>query len=90
MSENYLKLATCWESLRAVRRRFRIGAGAEWIHIPVTADGEEQLHSNPGLKANYMILRSIVEAVGIDKIPVRAFEKQVPLMQHHAFGILIL
>ena len=67
-----------------------MGAGAEWIRIPLSDDGEEQLHSNPGLKANYITLRSIVEAVGIDKIPARAFEKQVPLIQHHAFGILIL
>ena len=74
------KLASAWEALVTVRKRFR--TGAEWIHVPMGDDGQECLQSTPALRANFKILISIVEAANLEKVGVKVFERQAPTEQY--------
>ena len=81
MSDSALKLASEWENLKVVRRRF--GIRAEWLHTPVSAGGEEALQSNPALKANFKVLITIVKAAGLQKVGVHKFKAEATAMQNN-------
>ena len=71
-----MALAEAWESLKVVRRRFRVGA--DWIHIPLDDEGEEMLASNDGVKANHQVLICIINDLGLKKLTVASMQTEVP------------
>ena len=70
-----LKLASRWEKLSVVRRRFRIQA--DWVHIPKDDDDQDLVTCTQTLQANWRILYEVLEAAELQKVPLALWEYEV-------------
>ena len=67
-------LATVWESLPSVRKRFR--KGKAWIREPGDGAGENSLQTTKALAMNFAILKAVLQWMPAQKLSVKTLEPQ--------------